>query len=503
MRYARLAMVAVVLCAVVLPGAAQATTYTYVGPVGDSNWSNTSNWTGGGAGEYPDDITDIGRLNVANKNISYDAASSGVVGGMQIAGRLDSQYITIARDTLVDYTGNTGSTLTPAGWIYMRMDDSSTTGYRIASGKTLTITGFKGEGADSNDWSWSEGGTLKFRPDAGGKGYLYMGNVTVPRFFEMDVDLRDLSVLEVANVGGTGKVAGNLTIVDYAAMTSGAATKLLIGRTDASTQRLSAPPGVSGTSGRVIESYAYYGHGNYAPKVVVSASGASDASPNLIIMEKEAIGGFTFPDTATSGAGGWIESAGAGVARLVLEGNFTTADNSNTAAVWNMSRIQLQMAGEQAASQELRWCAENRNNPADPNDLLTNFTGFTNNYAVRKLVIGSDEGTGANHVNFTTTANGAALYAWGLEFITGGYLNIVNANDYVYYLGDMETVGGVAGMGLTLDGRIMNPALLSTYTNRPENIILLGQTTPFGVLPEPAALSLLGLALLAARKRRK
>jgi hypothetical protein len=235
--------------------------------------------------------------------------------------------------------------------------------------------------------------------------------------------------------------------------------------------------------------------GRYGPHLLVNASG-TPASPNRIVLKREGLGGLAFPDnTSRADGGSWIQASGPGVARLVVEGNFTTADNSATDALWDMSRIQLQMSGQAPsdAPQALRWCGQDTN--AGGTGDLMDLSGFANNYAVRNLILGGDDGATDNYVNFTTvgTSGRSAMYVWGLEFAADAYLNI-GPGDYLYYLGTGSSAGGINGMGLTLPvGKG-----LTDLTSLPDHVIMLG-------VPEPASAALLlaGGALACHHCRRR
>jgi len=492
----------VVLAALALALPAGATTYNWTGGTG-GNWSDSTQWDVGGTS--PSSKDDVGILDADGDQVTYDAASSGVCGGIQLAGRKNSQRIYIDRDVLLDYTGTTGVALTPAGWLYTRADDNYGSYVEIKAGKTLTLTGWKAE-TDKNAGRFimgspkNAGGTLKFTPDGDGKGYLYFGYNKTKDLHYIHVDFSALTTIECMNLTGTGVIEGSLYGGNQDNANSANSRAWTVGRTDGATQTFAAKASVAGTaSGRVISLVPAGMSGRYGPKLVVNAVG-TDASPNLVVFEKEALGGLSFGDNTSGGSGpnggSWVEASGAGVARLVIEGKFTTADNSYTDPLWDMSQIQVQMAGETPASQLLRWCGADKH--AGGTGDLMDFAGLDNNYAVRRLVIGSDEGTAANHVDFDTSSAGSALYCYGLEFVKGGYLEILNADDYVYFLGNESTYNGIAGGGL-----VMPPgAPLSDFTNRPDNIIMLGEGT-IGLVPEPASLGLIGITLLALRKRRR
>ena len=496
MLHGRLAVaMAVVL---LLAGVAGATTYNWTGGTG-GNWSDTTKWDVGGS--YPSTRDDIGILDAHNDQVTYDAGASGVCGGMQLAGRMNSQRIIIDRDVLLDYAGTTGDALTPAGWLYTRADDNYGSYVVLNAGKTLTLTGWKAL-TDNNAGRFimgspkNAGGTLKFTPDGDGKGYLYFGYNKTKDLHYINVDFSDLTTIECMDTAGTGVIQGSLSGGNQDNTNAATSRAWTIGRTDGATQTFAAKASVAGTSsGRVISLKPAGMSGRYGPKLVVNAVG-TDASPNLVVFEKEALGGLSFPDNTSGGSGpnggSWVEASGAGVARLVIEGNFTTADNSYTDTLWDMSQIHVHMAGETPASQVLKWCGEDKH--AGGTGDLMDFTALDDNYAVRKLIIGSDEGTATNHVDFDTSPLGSALYCYGLEFTKGGYLNILNPDDYVYYLGTKEEVNGIPGMGLVVPGN------LADFTNRPENIIMLGEN--LSVIPEPAGLGLLGVTLLAFRRRR-
>ena len=460
---------------------------------------------------YPGTRDDIGIVDDHNEQVTYDASASGVVGAMQITGQLDSVYITIARDTLVDYTGDTGSAVTPSGWVYVRPDDSTSTGLRVNAGVTLTITGYKSHSANSNCWSDNAGpGTLKWAGDADGKGYLYLGGARTADFLNLGMDFSGLTLLECMDDLGTGAMTRDLYVnsKNDAALVS-ESLPIDIGRADGATQTFAAKDTLAGTYvGRSIVLRVSGMEGRYGPHLNVNAVG-TDASPNRIVFEKEAIAGLDFPKNTHKGGGGWVQHnpATSGVARLVLEGDFLTDDHYAVDALWDMSHIQLQMAGEKprndpgtgdpldvATYQQLRWCAEDRNAGGTlAYGHRDYFAGYDANYAVRKLLVGSDEGSDANCVSFHTSAEGSAIYTYGLEFTAGAYLYIESADDYVYYLSELETLGGIPGMGLTLP---MGTAL-SDFTNRPENVLMIG-------VPEPAAVGLLwaGATALLCRRRR-
>ncbi len=475
---------------------ALAAVYTYTGPTSTpgSLWSDPANWNGGGGGA-PSTRDDVGMVDGISEQVTYDTAASGVLGGMQITGRKTNQRITVARDLLLDYTGNTGDATTPAGWLYVRSSDGFNSYLRIAAGSTLRLTGFKvlGDaytGRYVMGTNWQSGGTIKFAPDAAGKGYLYLGGTVTKDIGAVNVDFGDLTTIECMNDAGTGRIQSGLLFQNKDQLSSGGAKAVTIGRTDGADQRFAAQASVTDASnGRL--SFASQGmDGRYGPKLVVNASGTA-SNPNRIYMDAEAIGGLEFGDNGyRAGGGSWMQAAGTGVARLVLEGDLLTADNAEVASLWASSQIEIQMAGELSGTgQTLRWCAHDLNG-GGAGDLM-DFSGFTNNYAVRKLIVGSDEGTAANAVTFASTPAGKAMYLWGLEFMAGGYLEI-GASDYIYYLGAVETVGGIAGMGLTLPAG----TTLADFTNRPENIVMLG-------VPEPATLALLSITVVGLLRRRR
>ena len=434
----------------------------------------------------------MAKITTATKTVTYDAAASGVIGAMQIINRCDNQYFTIARDLLVDYTGDTGDTTTPAGWIYMVMDDTSGTGFRVNGGVTLTITGYKGYGG-AHDWSFNAGGgTIKWRPDADAKGYLYADGATGVIFAQLNLDFSDLAVIESMNRAGTGVTTRDITTRPPDDNSNPANSRaVIVGRTDGATQRFAAKDSVAGTDAYRNFLFICDGmEGRYGNFLQVAAVG-TDASPNLVIMEKEAIAGLAFYRNTSTGGGGWVKANPdtLGVARLVLEGNFYTQDitHAGARAQWNMSQIQLQMGGEKPLNdpgtgdpllplsfQQFTWFGVDRNAGGtlpytDP--AYFDYAGYTNNAAVRKLLIGSDEGTGANGVRFLTSTNGSAMCTWGLEFTPGGYLYIENADDYVYWLSTSEAVSGVKGTGLVLPAG----TTLADFTNRPENIRMVGR----------------------------
>jgi hypothetical protein len=493
-----------VLVMVLVAATAYATTYTFEGPISTpgSLWSDVTNWSGGV--EYPDDANDVGVINNHNEQVTYSAAASGVLGGMQIIGRLNSQRIIIDADVLLDYTGTTGDATTPAGWLYTRSDDNQASYVQMQVGKTLTLTGWKAYEGNYEERHIQGPGLLQFTPDASGKGYLYLGGNS-KTLGSLSIDFSALTTIECMADNGTGVVSGSLgtTIGDQSNPAN--VNAWTIGRTDGATQTFAAKASVAGTASNDVLFFRPTGlGGRYGPKLVVNAVG-TDAAPNLVKFDKEAFGGLAFQDSSNLATGGsWIESAGAGVARLVLEGNFTTGDNSYTDAQWDMSQVQLQMAGEQPASQSLVWCAVDRNAGGTiPFGDEAGVTGFEDNYAVRKLIIGSDEGTDTNHVNFSTTAGGAALYTWCLELTDGAVLDLGD-DDYIYYLGNLETVDGIAGGGLVINGQYtgFRSSLLPFLAEAGDldRIILLGATEE--PVAEPAGLGLIGLALLGLRKKR-
>ncbi len=499
------AAIAVVL---LLAGVAGATTYNWTGGTG-GNWSDTTQWDVGGS--YPSTKDDVGILGTANDAATHDAASSGVVGGMQLMGNIKNRDIIIDRDVLVDYTGTTGNAITPAGWIAFQLNDSNPSYYQINAGNTLSITGYKQycTGNYTNYGGFSGTGTLEFLPDATGTAYVYVTGTNKDRNVHVGsrtVDFSAATTVEAMGYNGTGVIDGWFEVVLYNKGTSSAYSKpIIIGRTDGTTHTFGADASVAGTASGKGFTFVPTGDSRFGPYLQVNAVG-TDTSPNLIVMEKEGLGSLNFSNNSGYSTGGcWIEASGPvnKVARLVLEGNFTVGSNYYSDGTgtgfypdikWDTTQIQLQMAGEQPASQTLRYAGTDHN--AGGTGDLFDFSGLdADNFALRKLIIGSDEGTAANHVNFELASKSSALYCYGLEFTTGGYLNIVNEDDYVYYLGELSEYNGIQGAGLVAPGGLAN------YTNRPENIIMLGEGGG-PPIPEPAGLGLIGMALLGLRKRR-
>ena len=453
-----------------VPGAAA--TLTFRGPTDrpQSRWSDPANWSGGRG--CPDGRNDVGVLNAAHQQVTYDAKSSGVLGGMQISARRGGIKIVIDRDVQLDPRGRTGNALTPAGWLFYRADDSNSSYVQINRGKTLTLTGLRAYAGryDHPHLSGQRGGrsVLRFVPDAAGKAYLYIGGIKDQVFYGMAVDFSAPSVIECMDSDGTAPISGGLTFVQSELKNPKGSRAVAIGRRDGRPQRFAAKTAAGKQSGRGLRFRAAGLTGAYGPHLVVNAVG-TDARPNRVVFEGTALGSLVFADSGdwTGRAGGWVEAAGEGVARLVIEGDFLTADNANVSGLWDMTRIQLQMDGRRGprSPQRLRWCGRYRVCGAAERPTA----GFRKNYAVARLIIGSDQG-GPNHVAFCTTPGGNALYTYGLEFRPGGYLTL-GQGDFIFYLGRGEMAEGIPGGGLTLP----RGKTLGDVADRPDHIICIGE----------------------------
>ena len=461
--------------------------YRWTGPA-QANWSDPANWDLAD-GTYPDGADDRGIVDTPTERAVYDAAATGLLGNLSLNG---GSEIVVNRDLLLDYTGSS----TDPGMLNLQGGETAGLGFYpqavINTGYTLSLTTLRISCADFRSVYVLGNGTMRFAPDADGKGYMRFQYTNYGYDIRCAVDLSALSTIVVSNAAGTGMTTAHLYL---RASGKGArpTDSFTLGRTDGGDQAFAAPDGITTRSNRRIDVTANEDgyDSNPGPRIIVNAVG-TDTLPNKVILKRQAWGGFNFTDSGKwSYTSGWIESAGAGVARLVLEGDFRTNVTNVSAAntPWNLSQIQLQMAAEITANddlgaprlpsayQQLQWQGADRNAGgtlpyADPD--YFNFLGFTGNRAARKLVVGGDGGL-ENYINFKGMTVGTteyhAMYTWGLEFKPGGYLYIEDADDYVYWLSASDTVGGANGAGLALPPG----TTLADFTNRPENIRMVGR----------------------------
>jgi hypothetical protein len=393
-----------------------------------------------------------------------------------------SVTVNLQKDLLLDYTGASGSNPTPGSWYTRGKDSGQRPRVAVGSGVALTLNGLYHNGGNYGRYAYFTGtgkrhGSVVFQPDADGKCYFGGSGGNPFNLIQDDggyldfVDFTQPAEIVVSSATGSGDLGTGPGLSVRMETTLSDIPSMRIGRTGGLHQVWSSP-GTGAGKQMKFEPSGDYWSGWYGPTLVVTASGL-EASPNLISFKSGGISGLIFPDNNTGRAegGAWIEASGTGVARLVLEGDFTTTDNAFTDSLWDMSQIQLQMAGERetGSDQILTWCGADKH--AGGTGDLFDFDGLTNaNYAIRKLVIGSDEGTDDNYVTFDTSASGSAIYTWGLELKPGGYLTIANADDYIYYLGDGSEAAGITGGGLVGN--------LDTQCNRPENVFMLGEIRP-------------------------